>query len=386
MPKMVFTEASVARLKAAPAQVDWFENLFKGRTLICTVNTSGLKSWSVGYYVELKPRRAKMGTWPAMPVRDAKKAGREFDADRAAQVIQSGSFRDIAERYFRQDVEAKGLRSASEIRRMLQKYIYPAWAEKPFVEIRRGEVNALLDGIEAKGQADAVLALIRQITNWYAARHDDYASPIVRGMRRHKTNGNGKRWLQDDEIKALWSACDQVSPLYGAFIKLALLTGQRREKIATMRWTDLQNNHWVVERADREKGCPARVKFTKSALDALATLPRIVGCDWVFPAISGKTYVNPDYLKTRIDKVLPNLPHWSLHDLRRTCRKLLTRAGVSVDVAEMCLGHSLKGVRSVYDDPREYDPHLDDAFAKVEAEVLKILSGQNLAKPVSTIK
>ena len=63
-----------------------------------------------------------------------------------------------------------------------------------------------------------------------------------------------------------------------------------------------------------------------------------------------------------------------------------TRAGVSVDVAEMCLGHSLKGVRSVYDDPREYDPHLDDAFAKVEAEVLKILSGQNLAKPVSTIK
>ena len=39
MPKMVFTEASVARLKAAPAQVDWFENLFKGRTLICTVNT-----------------------------------------------------------------------------------------------------------------------------------------------------------------------------------------------------------------------------------------------------------------------------------------------------------------------------------------------------------
>ena len=40
---------------------------------------------------------------------------------------------------------------------------------------------------------------------------------------------------------------------------------------------------------------------------------------------------------------------WRVHDLRRTCRTLLSRAGVSSDVAERCLGHTISGVRAVYD-------------------------------------
>jgi integrase len=38
-----------------------------------------------------------------------------------------------------------------------------------------------------------------------------------------------------------------------------------------------------------------------------------------------------------------------LHDLRRTSRTLLSRAGISADIAEMCLGHALGGVRGTYD-------------------------------------
>ena len=34
-----------------------------------------------------------------------------------------------------------------------------------------------------------------------------------------------------------------------------------------------------------------------------------------------------------------------LHDLRRTARTLLSRAGISADIAEMCLGHALGGMR-----------------------------------------
>jgi integrase len=38
-----------------------------------------------------------------------------------------------------------------------------------------------------------------------------------------------------------------------------------------------------------------------------------------------------------------------LHDLRRTARSLMSRAGISSDHAERALGHVIGGVRSVYD-------------------------------------
>ena len=40
---------------------------------------------------------------------------------------------------------------------------------------------------------------------------------------------------------------------------------------------------------------------------------------------------------------------WTLHDLRRTARSLLSRAGVASDIAERCLGHVMPGVRGTYD-------------------------------------
>jgi integrase len=48
---------------------------------------------------------------------------------------------------------------------------------------------------------------------------------------------------------------------------------------------------------------------------------------------------------------------WVVHDLRRTARKLMNRKGVRVDVGELALGHSIKGIRAHYDDPGEYRVH-----------------------------
>ena len=55
---------------------------------------------------------------------------------------------------------------------------------------------------------------------------------------------------------------------------------------------------------------------------------------------------------------------WRLHDLRRTARSLLSRAGVLPHVAEQVLGHKIKGVEGIYD---RHD------YAKEKAEALKAL-------------
>jgi integrase len=42
-------------------------------------------------------------------------------------------------------------------------------------------------------------------------------------------------------------------------------------------------------------------------------------------------------------KVHP-LPNWTLHDLRRTAKTLMVRAGVRPDISERVLGHVISGV------------------------------------------
>jgi integrase len=74
---------------------------------------------------------------------------------------------------------------------------------------------------------------------WYQSRDENYTSPIVRGMRRTKPSRR-ERILSDEEMRAVWRACDEINRTFGALIKVLLLTAQGREKVASMRWVDLK--------------------------------------------------------------------------------------------------------------------------------------------------
>jgi integrase len=66
---------------------------------------------------------------------------------------------------------------------------------------------------------------------------------------------------------------------------------------------------------------------------------------------------------------------WVIHDLRRTARSLLSRAGVPSDHAERCLGHVIGGVRGVYD-RHEYFDEKARAFEALAAQVQRIIDPQ----------
>ena len=66
------------------------------------------------------------------------------------------------------------------------------------------------------------------------------------------------------------------------------------------------------------------------------------------------------------------MPHWRIHDLRRTARSLMSRAKVDKDIAERCLGHALPGVRGVYD-WHEYLDEKRDALERLAALVRSIV-------------
>jgi integrase len=208
--------------------------------------------------------------------------------------------------------------------------------------------------------------------NWHATRTDDYVPPIIRGMARDDPHAKKRaRILDDDEIRTLWAAADTSGP-FGAFVKLALLTAQRRQKIVSMRWEDVTvDGTWDIPAEDREKGSGGALVLPDVAVDIVRSQSRVGGNPYVFPGRGTGHSKGHQFLKRRIDEQAQIAP-WVIHDLRRTSRSLMARAGVRSDIAERVMGHVIRGVEGVYD-RHEYREEKADALAKLAGLIALIL-------------
>jgi integrase len=300
------------------------------------------------------------------------------EARRIISAIKSGkdragpqSFDKVAEQWLKRHVEAKGLRSAPEIKRYLKLHVLPSWAARGFTDIKRGDVAKLLDAVEDNAgpvAADKVLAHLSGLFNWYVARHDDYVSPVVKGMRRSKPSERAReRILSDDELRAVWKAAES-SGTYGALVRLFLLTGQRLDKVASMKWDDVIDGVWTIPAEAREKGNGRELVLPEQALAIINDQPRLADNDFVFPGRGDGHFSGFSKGKKRLAaKLPPETPSWQPNrDSRRTARLLMSRAGVRNDIAERVLGHAIKGVEKVYD---RHD------YAAEKAHALKALAG-----------
>ena len=373
-----------------------------------------------GHYVRVTPNGAKsfvavardpygkqvwatIGGTDVFKIDDAREAARTAikrvkagqDAFEAAPE-KPDSFKAVAENYIERHVKAKGLRSRPEIERILNKFVYPTWKDRDFGGIGRADVAKMLDHVEDTSgprQADCALAVVRGIMNWYASRSDDYVTPVARGMRRtDPRNMKRARVLDDDELRAVWNVAEN-NGAFGAIVRLAVLTAQRREKIAAMRWEDVTvDGVWNVPAEEREKGNGGALVLPGAALSIIREQNRVGDNAFVF-AGRGDNHVNGFSASKRAfdEKVtaarrkaaseagadpatVEPLASWRIHDLRRTARSLMSRAGVRPDIAERVMGHAIEGVEGVYD-RYEYRAEKADALKRLAGLVERIVAG-----------
>jgi integrase len=289
-------------------------------------------------------------------------ADKQADRDRAAKAKQAGknTVNAVLDLFIVRHVE-KNLRSAKTVKRCLEVYVRPRIGSKSIYELKRRDIVEMLDAIEDADKAvtaDRVLAYVRKAFNWYATRDDDFLPPIVRGMARTKPADHARvRALADDEIRSLWKALDSPeSPEpFRNIVRVLLLTAQRRDEIGLMRSEEIDGDTLVIPAERYKTGIPNAVPLTKEARQWIGD--RKAG--FMFSTTGGKkAFSGYSKAKLQLDAVIAEqrkaaklkpMPEWRLHDLRRTARSLMSRAGVSSDVAEMVLGHKLSGVRGVYD-------------------------------------
>lgn len=269
------------------------------------------------------------------------------------------TFKAVAERFVLRWVEKGGrkqdgvpLRSKGEIERQLKAYVYPVWGAKPFLSIRRGSVTELMDDlVDNRGavQADRVLATLSKLFAWFRQYDENYVSPTIPEMRRSGsyTDRARDRVLTDGEIRTIWQACGD-SGTFGALVRVALLTGQRKAKLAALRWEDIAGDAWKISTEAREKNNPGEIRLSAMALAIINEQPKVKDNPFVFAGRGDKAFNSFSKCKATLDVAAP-IPPWVFHDLRRSAKSLMARAGVRPDISERVLGHVIQGVEGTYD-------------------------------------
>lgn len=294
------------------------------------------------------------------------------------------TFDDVADEFVKRHVIAKGLRSKNEIERLLDRHVRPRWGSREFVGIRRRDVTELLDIIQDEHgtrQADYVLAILSKLMVWFAGRSDDYDSPIIRGMKRGDPKASaGRRTLDHDEIRAVWKHAEKAGQ-FGAIVRLALLTGQRKSKIASIKWDDVgADGVWTIPHEEREKGVGGALQLPEAARKIIAEQKRLGDNPYVFPGRGGTHFNGWSKSKAAFDETVPIEP-WKIHDLRRTARTLMADAHVRPDIAERVLGHAIAGVQGTYD-RGEYHIAKADALDRLASLIERILNPADNVVPM----
>jgi integrase len=385
--RRTITDKGVAALKPRARRYAVGDPELRGHWI--RVQPSGAKSfWTVTRNPEGKQIWTRIGAADALDIEAARDQARA-----ALQRVRAGlpaiepkaeTFGAVVANWLKRHVEANALRSSQEITRLLNVHVLPVWKDREFTSIRRSDVAALLDHVEdhhSARQADYVLNVVRSVMNWYATRHDDYNPPIVRGMKRQKV-ATRARVLDDAELRAIWQAAER-NGTFGAIVRMCLLTAQRSRKVAAMKWADVEDGAWSVPKGPREKDTGGTLALPPMARAVVEAQPRLTSNPHVFAGRGSGPYRGFSAGKATLDTHLPkNTPQWQIHDLRRTARSLMSRAGVSSEYAERVMGHAIGGVEAIYD-RHSYAREKADALKRLAALVDGIVHQRDNVLPMS---
>jgi integrase len=291
------------------------------------------------------------------------------------------------------DGDARALRTGAERYRAFKMLVFPTLGKRDINTIKNSELNKLLDDIEDNNgpvMAIRTRAYLQRVFRWHADGSDDYRAPSMRA--RGKANERD-RILLDDELRSFWRASVSWDHPFSHMLRFILLTATRRDEAADMRLAELEEDEggggdiWLIPAARYKTKMNFEVPLSEAAQVVLREAGRIkLGtAGYVFTTsgdtpISGfskwKAHFDGLMLAERrkiaaaygddADKIM--VPRWTIHDLRRTGRSLMSQAGVTPDHAERALGHVIGGVRGVYD-RHAYREEKRQAFAALAARV-----------------
>ncbi|MCA1474760.1 site-specific integrase [Bradyrhizobium sp. NBAIM08] len=377
-----------ARLKAGETDKIFFDDDIPGFGL--RVRAGGSRSWVFQYALGDKQRRMSLGSATPESFKSVKDADgrvklgiREHAAQLHAKVKlgedpagdktesrkrASDTFEAVAKKFLAAKKETTRPGTYTETERHILKHAKPLNGLQA-AKISRRDIAELIGTIRTNSgpvAANRVRSTLSDFFGWAMSEGFDGIedNPVLNTAKAEEVSRD--RVLKDHELRAIWKHAGDDH--HGAILKLMMLTGQRADEIASLRWPEITMATVPEKRvtdaiklpafdidaidlpAERTKNKrPHIVPLSKPAFAIVGAQTRRTNSDgslreFVFgigqQGFSGWSRCK-ERLDARIEKDLgKSLDHWRPHDLRRTMSTLMNdRLGILPHVVEAILNH-----------------------------------------------
>ena len=387
-----------------------------GNGLYFRISSEGSGFWVVRYTVNGKRREISLGRYPELSLAKSAAQTVTLKADirqgidplaekkrptGAKAIIKTVD--DLAAEWLKSDIE-KRLAHPEIPRRVYKNDLSPVFGELSLDRVSPLDIRHAIEAITASGRptvANDALCYCKQLFR-HGIRLDLMKSNPADAFTVHHAGGveqSRSRALSLKELEAVFRVfrenAEQFTRENYLAVALLLVLGVRKGELIAAKWEefDIEAGLWDLSEERSKTGVAITIPLPPVAIGWLEELHMwACGSEYVFPARRAskrRGYISDDTLNHAIaklfgQKVRPGEPpanklgeagieHFTVHDLRRTCRSLLAGAGVPGHVAERCLNHKLKGVEGIYD---RYD-YLDErreALQKVADQLAPIIN------------
>ena len=273
-------------------------------------------------------------------------------------------------RRWRENARMLGLDYSDDEPTVIKGSLADRWRDKPVPEVTEDDLYLLIEearrhgvpGMAKRGKAPSdargrhLAAVLSSLFKWLKAHRRIKVNPCLE-LEKPVPSRSRERVLSDAEVRELWAACELIGaspgqnsrPPWGAFVKLLLLTGARRNEIARLEDGELIGDMISLAGSRTKNGLPHDIPLSAMALEILAGVQRVPNCKYVF-STNGRTPISGfSKLKRALDKIITEhraahgvaeaIKPWRLHDLRRVTSTGMNGIGVLPHIVEAVLNH-----------------------------------------------
>lgn len=377
MPKLKLTQRSVDALPASGKDELWWDTELRGFGV--KVTAKGSKIFLIQYRMGgrgTKTRRSTIGKlgspWGATKARaEAERRLRQVSVGQDPQAVERARKRDevtlafpaYVERFLNDHGRHQWRTRTFKTRAAdLRNWVIPVLKARSLSSITRADIATVLSALPAGKPAlpRNVFAVLSKLFAW-AVDEGDIARSPCEGVKRPKAVKPRQRILDNEELMLVAGLAPYLGKPFGSLVEMLLVTGQRRDEVAGMRWSELNRSKrtWIIPDHRTKNAHTHHFPLSRIALKVLDEVAG--GAQWpqkgfVF-STTGETAVSGfSRMKRRLDSLILSVSEhreiapWRLHDLRRTMATNLQKLGVRLEVTEALLNHreSRSGVVGVY--------------------------------------
>ena len=369
--KVNFTKDFLGKLEPKVTDYEIMDTRVAGLRL--RVGPGGSKTFCIRKKQNGKQCRYKIGRFPFTTIENARtKAievisrlnnGENINQDRREKINEL-TVCDLWQKYYSEHL-LRNTKGADENKKMIEKNVLPFIGKDKLSVPKKADIKEIHINIAIRKErpahekinyshADRVISILSAMYN-FGIEEGYYAgsNPCV-GVKKGGYKSRS-RFLNKDEIRSFIKALNQEPRIFQDFFLLLLLTGARKTNVLEMKWADidLKLRHWKIPHSQTKNGDVNIVVLSKYALQILAarkTENEKIGFSSIFVFNSDRINGNLKSPKQAFERIRSNMkvPHFTMHDLRRTFASYMAISGASLHVIGNALNHHSPTSTKIY--------------------------------------